>query len=220
MAEYWRVPAAQHIDPNTLARDLDEPAFHYHLWHFLEYQLEVDATSSPFIYIPNKIYVYSSAIATFHAPSDLCGTGAMHHECIHAVSSWRHGRPQYDCILVNADELQQGMHGMNVTHAKLFFSVTMNHIKYPCVLIHWYSLVGDSPDENMGMWVVKPDILDNGRPWTAVIHLDTIVCLAHLLPIYRERQVPRGMKYTDSLDTFSEFYVTKFADHHTFEIAF
>ena len=40
---------------------------------------------------------------------------------------------------------------MNVACAKLFFSVTMNHIKYPCVLIHWYSLVGDSPDENMGM---------------------------------------------------------------------
>lgn len=41
-----------------------------------------------------------------------------------------------------------------VAHTKLFFSVTMNHIKYPCALIHWYSLVGDSPDENMGMWVV------------------------------------------------------------------
>ena len=107
-----------------------------------------------------------------------------------------------------------------VAHTKLFFSVTMNHIKYPCALIHWYSLVGDSPDKNMGMWVVKPDILDNGRPWTAVIHLDTIVCLAHLLPIYRERRAPRGMKYTDSLDTFSEFYVSKFADHHTFKIAF
>ena len=186
----------------------------------LEDQFEVDATSSPFIYIPDKIYVYSSAIATFHAPSDLCGTGGMCCECIHAVSSWRHGRPQYDCILVNTDDFQQGMCGMNVTCARLFFSVTMNHIKYPCVLFHWYSLVGDSPDEDMGMWVVKLDILDNGQPQTTVIHLDTIVHLAHLLPIYRERWVPRGIKYMDSLDTFSQFYVSKFTDCHTFKIAF
>ena len=111
----------------------------------------------------------------------------MRCEHIHTVSTWRHGRPRYNSILVNTDELQQGMCGMNVAHAKLFFSVTMNRIKYPCALIHWYSLVGDSPDKNMGMWVVEPDILDNGQPQTAVIHLDTIVCLAHLLPIYRER---------------------------------
>ena len=111
----------------------------------------------------------------------------MRCEHIHTVSTWRHGRPQYNSILVNTDELQQGMCGINVAHAKLFFSVTMNRIKYPCALIHWYSLVGDSPDKNMGMWVVEPDILDNGQPQTAVIHLDTIVHLAHLLPIYRER---------------------------------
>ena len=55
----------------------------------------------------------------------------------------------------------------------------------------------------MGIWVVEPDVLDNGQPWTAMIHLDTIVCLSHLLPIYRDKQAPRSMKYTDSLDTFS-----------------
>ena len=70
------------------------------------------------------------------------------------------------------------------------------------------------------MWVVKPNILDDGMPWTAVIHLDSIVRLAHLLPIYGEEWAPRGLKYTDSLDFFSEFYVNKFADHHAFEIAF
>ena len=66
-------------------------------------------------------------------------------------------------------------------------------------------------DKNTGMWVVEPDILDDRRPQTAVIHLDTIVHLAHLLPIYEEER---------ALDTFSEFYVNKFADHHAFEIAF
>ena len=69
---------------------------------------------------------------------------------------------------------------MLLTHTRLFLSVTMNCVKYPCALVHWYSLVGDSSDKNMGMWVIKLDILDNGQPQTVVIHLDTIVHLAHL----------------------------------------
>ena len=91
------------------------------------------------------------------------------------------------------------MHGLSVAWAKLFFAVAMNRAKYSCAQVHWYSLIGDSPDECTGMWVVEPDILDDGTPQTAVIHLDSIVWLAHLLPIYGEEQAPRGVKYTDSL---------------------
>ena len=105
-------------------------------------------------------------------------------------------------------------------HARFFFSIKMNCIKHSCALVHWYSGLGDSVDENTGLWVIEPDILDDGRPWTAVNHLDTIVCLAHLLPIYGEEQAPRGVMYTDSLDTFSVFYANKSADHHAFEIVF
>lgn len=170
--------------------------------------------------MPDKIYVHSSAIATFYAPSDICGTGGMRRERMHAVTSWRRGKPRYDCVFVNTDECERGMRGLSVARARVFFSVTVNRIKYPCALVHWYSRLGDSPDENTGMWVVEPDILDDGRPRTAIIHLDTIVRLAHLLPIYGEEVAPRGVKYTDSLDTFIEFYVNKFADHHAFEIAF
>ena len=47
-----------------------------------------------------------------------------------------------------------------------------------------------------------------------------VVHLAHLLPIYGDEPAPRGVKYTDSLDIFSEYYINKFADHNAFEIAF
>ena len=60
----------------------------------------------------------------------------------------------------------------------------------------------------------------DGKPQTAVIHLDTILHLAHLLLTYHDKPAPRDIKYTDSLDEFSEFYVSKFMDHHAFEIAF
>ena len=37
---------------------------------------------------------------------------------------------------------------LNVACTRLFFSVTMNHVKYPCTLVHWYTIVRDSPDDN------------------------------------------------------------------------
>lgn len=144
----------------------------------------------------------------------------MRCERMHTVTSWRHGKPRYDCVLVNTDERELGMRGLSIAHTKLFFSVTVNRVKYLCALVHWYSQLGDLPDKNTGMWVVEPDILDDGTPRTSVIHLDTIMHLAHLLPIYGEKRAPRGAKYTESLDLFSEFYINKFADHHAFEIVF
>ena len=141
-------------------------------------------------------------------------------ECMHAVASWRCSPPQYDRILVNTNELELGLCKLSITCARLFFSTTVNCIKYPCMLVHWYSQLRDSPDKSTGMWVVEPDVLEDGTLQASVIHLDTVVYLAHLLPIYGDEPAPRGMKYTDSLDIFSEYYINKFADHNAFEIAF
>ena len=102
----------------------------------------------------------------------------MHHECIHAVTSWRGCKPQYDSIFVNTDEHVPSMLGLHVAWVKLFFLVTVNHKKYPCALVHWYSLVGDSSNENIGMWVIEREVVD-GKPQTAVIHIDTVLHLAH-----------------------------------------
>ena len=211
---------ARRVDLDTLTNNIGEPNLRNYLQRFLHDQLESDTSSSPVFYLPDKVYVYSSAVATFYAPSDLCGSGGMRRERIHAVTSWRQGAPRYDCVFINTDDSEPGMRGLSVAQAKLFFAATVDRVKYSCALVHWYSLIGDSADECTGMWVIEPDILDDGTPWTAVIHLDSIVRLAHLLPIYGEELAPRGLKYTDSLDFFSEFYVNKFADHHAFEIAF
>ena len=184
MLTYSFITVAQRVDLDTLADDIGQPDFHHHLHRFIQDQLESDtSTSSPFFYMPDRIYVYSSAITTFYTPSDLCGTGGMCSKHMHAVTSWRYGTPRYDCVFVNTDKQEWGMHGLSITQARLFFSVTVNHINYPCALVHWYSWLGESPDENTGMWIVEPDTLDDGSPWIAVIHLDTIIHLAHLLAI-------------------------------------
>ncbi|KAF8228269.1 hypothetical protein L208DRAFT_1292550, partial [Tricholoma matsutake] len=63
-----------------------------------------------------KITIYTSAIATFYAPSDISGVGGMRCECIHAVKSWRKGPSSYDTIFVNTDSSLEGMRGLDVAH--------------------------------------------------------------------------------------------------------
>ena len=138
------------------------------------------------------------------------------HPCFHYQEAGY--KPQYDGIFVNTNKLVYGMVELNVAWEILYFLVTMNCKKYPCALVHWYSLVGDSSNEITSMWVIKHEVVD-GKPQTAVIHIDTVLHLAHWLPIYNDKPAPRGIEYTDSLDTFSEFYISRFVDHHACEIS-
>ncbi|KAJ7573920.1 hypothetical protein C8J56DRAFT_1065438 [Mycena floridula] len=91
-----------------------------------------------------------------------------------------------------------------------------HQITYPCVLVWWYSRVADEPDDEMGMWIVKPDIGDAGLD---VIHLDSVLQGAHLIGRAGTDFMPQ-IKFTDALDAFQFFYVNKYADHHVHEIAF
>ena len=169
-----------------------------------------------------KIAVYPSAVATFHAPSDISGVNGMRHERIHAVKSWRKGPPRYDTVFVNMNS-EKGMHGLHIARARLLFSFTHNKVRYPCALVDWFSRVGDSPNENTEMWIVEKIAGESnaaGERRTAILHLDTIVRAAHLLPVFGRQTVSRTLSFTDTLDTFTTFYVNKYADHHAFETAF
>ena len=70
------------------------------------------------------------------------------------------------------------------------------------------------------MWVVELDVLDNGGPFMSIIHLDTILRASHLLPVFGQGRVSKTLQFTDTLDTFTRFYVNKYIDHHTFKITF
>jgi hypothetical protein len=164
--------------------------------------------------------VHTSAVATFYAPSDISGVGGMRYECIHAVDMWRNGPGRYDCVFVSTDSAAEGMHGFDIAHVKLLFPFKHEGTIYPCALVHWYSHVGDSPNEDTGMWVVEPDYGEDGAHFVAVIHLDTIFRAAHLIPVYGDEFVPTHLSFTQTLDAFRAFYVNKYIDHHAFEIAF
>ncbi|KAL0957425.1 hypothetical protein HGRIS_001222 [Hohenbuehelia grisea] len=172
------------------------------------------------IHIHSKITVHSSAVATFYAPSDLCGDHGMRREFIRAVESWQNEGSRYDCVFVNSESGLPGMRGLDVVRALLFFSFKHQGRFYPCALVHWYSKLGVGPDEDTRMWAVQPAVDEAGENIISVIHLDTLVRAAHLIGIYGPHFVPRHLTSSKSLDFFSAFYVNKFADHHSFELAF
>lgn len=210
---------------DSIAAEIEQPDLLDLIQRFIQTQQhpgnrhisDASITTVPTFY--GKIAVYRSAVATFHAPSDISGVGGMCHERIRAVGSWRKGPGRYDTIFVNADSSMEGMRGLEVARVRLFFSFSHDGVKYPCALVHWFSRVGDLPDERTGMWLVEPDILDDSKPFASIIHLDTIVRASHLLPVFGEGHVSRTLAFTNTLDTFARFYINKYIDHHAFEIA-
>ncbi|KAI9464278.1 hypothetical protein F5148DRAFT_982228, partial [Russula earlei] len=105
-------------------------------------------------------------------------------------------------------------------HVAFCFSFSHDGVRYPCALIHWFSHVGNSPDDNTGILVVKPIVLGNGEAFTLIIHLDMIVQASHVMPVFGPQHVSKTLSFTDTLYAFSSFYVNKYVDHHAFEIAF
>lgn len=194
------------MDASELARTINEPNFVYLIRRFLQGQLSptynsfTDAQLLPFFNCP--ISVYPSAIATFYAPSDPCGTRGMRRECIQAIPSWRWGPGCYDCVLVETNPNAPGMLGLNVARMQLFFSFSYRGTFYPCALVHWFSWVGNGPDENTRMWIVEPDLNMDGSHCAGVLHLDTIIRAAHLIAVYGENFLPKGLSPAQSLDIF------------------
>ncbi|KAI9452139.1 hypothetical protein BJY52DRAFT_1205778 [Lactarius psammicola] len=205
--------------------DLAKPNFPYLIQLLIRDQAYPDlnsdtihSTTLPIFY--GKITVYPSTVSTFHAPSDISGTGGMCCEHICSVHSWRHGPGHYDTVFVNTDSAAEGMLGLDVARVHLFFLFSFEGTYYPCALMHWFARKGNSPDDITGMWIVKPYTLeDDDEPFATVIYLDTVLRVAHLLPVFGSECVSRTTSFTDTLDTFSTFYVNKYTDHHLFEIA-
>jgi hypothetical protein len=143
----------------------------------------------------------------------------MRREWIRASPSWRNGPPRYDCVFLNTDPTAEGMRGLDVARVLLFFSFEYDSTTYPCALVRWLSRVGDGPDEDTGMWMVQPDLEEDGSSIITVIHLDCILRAAHLIPVYGDEFIPRELSLHHSLDAFLLHYVNKFIDHHAFQIA-
>lgn len=176
-----------------------------------------------------KLRIFHSASATFYAPSDPSGIGGMHRERIRAAPSWRSGPARFDCVFIGKDASQPGLRGLHVGRVRLFFSFEvpvhamedeLTSTSFACALVEWFSPISDEPDEETGMWIVKPDFNIYGRRAADVVHIDSLLRAAHLIGVCGSEALPKSLHHSDSLDAFQAFYVNKYADHNSHEIAF
>ncbi|KAI0054850.1 hypothetical protein BV25DRAFT_1873266 [Artomyces pyxidatus] len=168
-----------------------------------------------------RVSIFPSAVATYYAPSDMCGVGGMHRERIRSVQSWRRGPPRRDCAFIERDANLPGFRGLHAVRVLLFMSLKYNGRLYPCALVSWFSPIDDVPCPDTGMWIVEPDVDQDGTRSLSVVHIDCFLRGAHLIGVPAgDTFLPVGFQASDSLDAFQAFYVNKYADHHSHEIAF
>jgi hypothetical protein len=219
-------------DLYLLSQKIRQPDFPLLVRRFLFAALNPDSPPTPTTVdnlnlpdITENIYVYNSARVVYYAPSDISGLKGMHRERIRSTQSWYGGRPRRDCVFIAHTDSQDapGFRGLLVARVYLFFSFKYQDVHYPCALVHWFSTVGDTPDDETNMWIVGPDYLVDGAQCLEVIHLDSILRGAHLIGVAGvDFFLPSHPKIDSliALDSFKLFYVNKYADHHAHEIAF
>ena len=167
-----------------------------------------------------KVSVYDSVTVHFVSPTDPEGRrGGQLKEIIRVNPSYR-GHARYDCVLVETDEERPGMLGLHAAQVRLAFSCRANGRVFPCVLVHWFRRISDTPDRDTGMWIVEPELCEDQSPSLAVLHIDCIFRAAHLLLVFGEEPVPEGIDFTDSLQIYRRFFVNPYADHHMHEILY
>ncbi|KAH8987219.1 hypothetical protein EDB86DRAFT_2809049 [Lactarius hatsudake] len=143
----------------------------------------------------------------------------MHSECICCNPRWCKRTPQFDTAFVKHDPHLPRVRGYNVVRLCALFSFVWEDKYYPCALIRWFVHVGDVLDEVTGLWVVQPDTNANGSPAVDVIHLDSVLCAAHLLPVFGNSFIPIYLSPHESLNAFNTYYINKYIDYHAFKFA-
>ncbi|KAF9526776.1 hypothetical protein CPB83DRAFT_870277 [Crepidotus variabilis] len=139
------------------------PELPYALWRFLYYLQHDDVDRLPDLHecplFDGRIHVRHSAMATFYAPSDLCGT---------ANPSY-HGHSQYDTVFVVTDGSKEGIDGLEVARVKLFFAFEYKGKVFEFALINWYRNL------DTGMWMAELETDNKGRPTFEVIEVESMV---------------------------------------------
>jgi hypothetical protein len=146
----------------------------------------------------------------------------MYKERIRANPRWK-GNRRFDTVFVTLsdDDSEEGqfMRGMLVARVLLFFSFydPKLHEEVPCALVNWFIPATEDADPSTGMWVLKPEV-SGGKPTLEVIHIDTIVRGAHLLPLYGSGFLFEDFCYANALDAFDYYFVNSHIDYHAHEL--
>jgi len=188
----------------VLAAAIHQPDFPSALRMFIHQWNHPNSLALPDDSFDGPIHVFHSAMVQFYAPSDFCSAGGMYREIIRANLDCG-GVPHFDTIFVSVNDDKEVMAGLLVARVHLLFSYfdPYDGEEVPCALIAWFIHPNDTPE---------PD--EDGKCPVQVIHLDTILHGAHLVPCYGEGFLPIGLKYSDALDAWDYYFVNQFIDYH------
>ena len=169
--------------------------------------------------------VFHSVCAVFCAPNNPSGIGGMYCETIRSTPQWKSGDgtigPRRDCILLDNGSDEPGVKGVDVARVHLFFSFETEDQVYRCALVQNFCKTFTDPDPDNGMWVVEPKHFADDSRFMSIVHINSIICATHLLPIFRGfSDLPRQLKFSLTLDSFRAFYINKYMDYHAFETLF
>jgi len=157
------------------------------------------------------IRVFTSALATYYAPSDHSGCGGMHCNVICCTPQWRGGSARYDCVFVdNGGSDDDPLSGLLVTRVLLFFSFRFQGGSHSCALVEWFLPFGDEPDALTGMWIVVPEVNATGRRVRAVISVKSILRGVHLIGVFGAAFLPVTFHFLHSLNAFNAYYVNRY----------
>ena len=160
----------------------------------------------------SNISVFHSAVGWFLFSSDPSNFHGMRCEHIHSTPSWRGSGEWHNCAFVVEDDTKPGMSGMVVVRIKLLFSFHYNGVYFPYAIVEWFDRV--ECDHSTGMWIVHPGFTC-GKQDKYVIHLDSLLHAAHLIPVYSGNQpLPLDFHYTYSLHVFRAYFINKCIDHN------
>ena len=126
--------------------------------------------------------VFHSTNTIFCAPNNPSGMAGMYREMICSTPRWRSGgvvSPRRDCIFLDNGSDEPGVRGSDIARVHLFFSFATKEQVYPCALVHNFHLTFADPDPDNGLWVVEPTYDESGSRHMSVVHVDSIVCVAH-----------------------------------------
>ncbi|TEB25835.1 hypothetical protein FA13DRAFT_1796150 [Coprinellus micaceus] len=189
--------------------------------------MDVDLADCPTIDPNLHVKIFYSAVALYHAPSEVSGIGGMKREIIRATPSWQRGPVRHDCAYVEQDADGEGFEGLGVAQVQFFLSFKYGSgkdaVEYQCVFVWWFERYDDSPCDQTGLWRVHPD-MRGGRRVCSIIHIDTILRSAHLIPVFGDPsvsgRVPVGFHHSMSLGSYKLFYVNRYIDYNAHEFIF
>ncbi|KAF9778677.1 hypothetical protein BJ322DRAFT_1024970 [Thelephora terrestris] len=153
----------------------------------------------------SRFRIVSEIQSRHRAPSNSSGIEGYYRETIRSTLRWQ-----------TSDTT--GVRGLEVARVHFLFLFMLKEELFECALVHEYCKSFTDSDPDNGLWIFEPDYSDGGFIIMSVVHLDSIVRAAHLLPVFKDNTpMPREINFSHTLDVFSTFYLNKYIDYHTFE---